>query len=549
MDRIIVTPGQIPLDTDLLNTNKNTMLALGRAFQAIFGTSTIANGLAVTPAATGLTVNVAPGSIYALENVDNTPYGTLPADTTDTIVKQGILASIASLSCPAPTTAGQSINYLIEATYSDVDGVPVLLPFYNASNPAEPWQGPDNNQAQTNTLRQGQCQPIAKPGTAATTGSQVTPPLDAGYIALAVVTVAYGQTSISAGNVVASTQATLSTSILQGLQSNAFCSGTDVGAVNACVVNLSPAPSALVNNMIVEFQVAVTNTTNATLNLNGTGALPIIGAAHLALQGGELVAGGKAEVIFSASLDSWILIGCTGGAQQVGTATQSHQALQLGQATGRLLNVQTFTASGTYTPSSPLVTSVIVEVLGGGGAGGGALATSTGQFSIGGGGAGGAYCKSRYTSGFSGQTVTIGAGGTAVAGATGGAGGASSFGALMTASGGVGGIPGTVTASGNSVFVQPNGGRTAATGGNLINTSQPVPIFGWGNNPSGFVAGNGGSNTAFGTGGGGQVGATGVGGAGQGNGAGGGGAGANASAASQTGGAGTGGIVFVWEYA
>jgi hypothetical protein len=41
----------------------------------------------------------------------------------------------------------------------------------------------------------------AKAGIAAATGSQVTPVVDAGYVALAVVTVANGQTTISAGNI------------------------------------------------------------------------------------------------------------------------------------------------------------------------------------------------------------------------------------------------------------------------------------------------------------------------------------------------------------
>jgi hypothetical protein len=40
-----------------------------------------------------------------------------------------------------------------------------------------------------------------KAGTAATTGSQVTPTPDAGYIGLWVVTVANGQTTITSGNI------------------------------------------------------------------------------------------------------------------------------------------------------------------------------------------------------------------------------------------------------------------------------------------------------------------------------------------------------------
>ena len=35
MDRILVYPGNIPLDTDILNTNRNSMVALGYLAQAI----------------------------------------------------------------------------------------------------------------------------------------------------------------------------------------------------------------------------------------------------------------------------------------------------------------------------------------------------------------------------------------------------------------------------------------------------------------------------------------------------------------------------------
>ncbi|MFZ5335779.1 hypothetical protein ACOY9O_02540, partial [Enterobacter asburiae] len=48
--------------------------------------------------------------------------------------------------------------------------------------------------------------------------------------------------------------------------------------------------------------------------------------------------------------------------------------LGLGDGTGRLINVQTFTASGTYTPTTG-TKFVIAEVLGGGGGGGSNAAT------------------------------------------------------------------------------------------------------------------------------------------------------------------------------
>lgn len=354
MDRQIVTPGQLPLDTDLLNTNKNVMIALGDLMASLFGTSTIAYGLSVSPTTpASLSVNVAPGSIYAVSTVDATAYGSLAADTTDTIVKQGVLLSATQLAMLAPTTAGYSVNYLIEAAFSEVDGIPQLLPFYNSTNPAQPYQGPGGNNQQINTRRQGQVSLVAKAGIAATTGTQVTPSPDAGYIGLAVVTIAYGQTQINAGNITAQTSNVLPYSILQSIQGNALSYGKDVGAVNALVVNLQPAPTALVDGMIVEAQIAVTNTGATTLNLNGTGAKPVIGAAHLALQGGELVANGKAEFMWHAGLNSWVLLGSTGGAQQLGAGSYGSNPSQFDNST-KLATTSFVNSAGFHFPASIL---------------------------------------------------------------------------------------------------------------------------------------------------------------------------------------------------
>lgn len=84
--------------------------------------------------------------------------------------------------------------------------------------------------------------------------------------------------------------------------------------------------------------------------------------------------------------------------------------------------------------------AVRVQVQAGGGAGGGAPATST-QTSAGGGGAGGAYGETWFSANAldASYTVTVGTGGVAVSGTTGGSGTSSSFGSLVTASGGNGG--------------------------------------------------------------------------------------------------------------
>lgn len=203
MDRQIVWPGQIPLETDLLNTNRNTLVALGKLAGAIFGSNTYVNGLSVganSPAA--LNVVVQPGEIYSLQNIDGTPYSSLAADLTHQIVKQGILLDAVTLSTPAPGSAGQSINYLIQATFSEVDGGATVLPYYNSSNPSQAYSGPSNSGSTSYTKRQGTVVLSAKAGVAATTGSQATPAPDSGYVGLAVVTVANGAASVTGSNII-----------------------------------------------------------------------------------------------------------------------------------------------------------------------------------------------------------------------------------------------------------------------------------------------------------------------------------------------------------
>ncbi len=202
MDRIIVYPGSIPQDTDILNTNRNTMIGLGYLAQMLAGTSTLVSGLACEPTSpASLTVTVGDGSILSLETVDSTAYGSLPADSYP-LVKIGINAGAAtSFPLTPPTTSGDSINYLIEATFSETDVNPLVLPYYNASNPSQPYSGPSGSGTSQNTLRQQVVELQLKAGVAAPAGTQTTPAVDSGYVGLWVVTVNYGQTAITSADI------------------------------------------------------------------------------------------------------------------------------------------------------------------------------------------------------------------------------------------------------------------------------------------------------------------------------------------------------------
>ena len=215
MERVLVYPGQVPLETDVLSTNKYALLGLGGALKAILGTGTLVDGLAcgvTTPAS--LAVKVSPGAVYALQNVDGTAYGSLPADTAHQTVKQGFLSEALTVATPAPATAGQSVVYLIQAAYADQDASPVVLPYYNAADPTQAFSGPANSGTEQNTVRKGVCLVSAKPGVAAATGSQTAPAADAGYVGLYTVTVANGQSTVSAGNIAVAPNAPVITETL-----------------------------------------------------------------------------------------------------------------------------------------------------------------------------------------------------------------------------------------------------------------------------------------------------------------------------------------------
>lgn len=304
---------------------------------------------------------------------------------------------------------------------------------------------------------------------------------------------------------------------LKALRSGLMVSGIDTGAANASVVDLTPPIDALSDGMRLWVKAKAGNNGPATLNVNSLGAKPIMGAGLNALQGGEIVANGWYLVVFSLAANAFILIECTGAALQVGPATKSQHALQLGQAIGRLLRklvymrvggVQmvsinggafTATGAGTYVPGSTM-SFCIVKVQGASGAGGGPTLPSAGNVSLGSPGAGGAYGESLYTLAQIGasQAITVGLAGAKVVGGAGGNGGASSFGSFLTSPGGVGGgvlnnqVPPTAAGNGNVA---------AATGANLfqINGLGGYPALATSASAGGNVGGVGGSS-AFGPG-------------------------------------------------
>lgn len=197
MDRQIVYPGSIPLDSDFLAIQRQAMIGLGVLARAVLGSDPIVDGLLCSPS-DGLTVVVGPGSMTALSVVDGAPFGSLGTDGRE-LCKTGSVLDNTVIALGAPA-AGRQI-WLIEASLTEVDGGPVALPYYNSAAPSVAWSGPGNSGAAQNTRRTLPVLVRGRAGVSATDGSQVPPGGAAGWVPLYWVGVAAGQVAIGLGDI------------------------------------------------------------------------------------------------------------------------------------------------------------------------------------------------------------------------------------------------------------------------------------------------------------------------------------------------------------
>ncbi|EMA9428621.1 hypothetical protein U6C03_004236, partial [Yersinia enterocolitica] len=169
-------------------------------------------------------------------------------------------------------------------------------------------------------------------------------------------------------------------------------------------------------------------------------------------------------------------IAAAGSAAQA--VAQANIGLTPSKFSGRLLNTQTFAATGTYTPTAGTA-YIEVEAVGGGGASGAVSATSASQNAIAATGSPGAYAKVLYTSVPSTASVVIGSGGIG-AFSSGQTGGSTTFGSILTCPGGPGSIIGAAhTPPGGSTGQGGASAPTVSVGGQIM-----VSAFGQQNNPA-----------------------------------------------------------------
>jgi hypothetical protein len=308
---------------------------------------------------------------------------------------------------------------------------------------------------------------------------------------------------------------------------------TDIGAANLYMANYVPAVTALKDGLALRFTAGSANTGASTFAPNGLMPKPLVSLAASALRPAEIVGGSVCSVVYSAALDSWVLVYASGG----------------NAASGRLLGIRTFTASGIYVPAVGMK-NVWVTIVGGGGGSSGIGATNSTQVSLTGGGASGSYAQAWLSSAAIGQSqiITVGAGGAAgVVGTGGGSGGTSSLGSLVTATGG-GGSPwnSPLTLPGFGLYVGGFPSQTSS-GGNIVNSA------GAAGNPgmclTGSTLAGHGANSPLGSGGYASSVALSVAAPGSGYGSGAGGIANTTNQPGRPGAAGAPGVVIIYEYA
>jgi len=158
----------------LLDTLANNQ-AWSELFKAVTETQNMASGLVVSQVSSGV-VSIGQGSVYELEPVN--------ASLSTPIIKQALLLTPFNINVPAPTTTGQSINYLVQYHINDLSQT-------NMATSALPYVDPTNTFLPCLLMNKELIVSVVA-GTASATGSQTTPSPTTGQSPLYVITSTYG---------------------------------------------------------------------------------------------------------------------------------------------------------------------------------------------------------------------------------------------------------------------------------------------------------------------------------------------------------------------
>lgn len=283
MDRVQNYNLQTPLTADDLNKERDyTAIALGKIVSALLGQGTVVSDLAATAVAstTVPTVQLSDGQLYELATLDPTAFGSLPVGSfpsTANVMKQGLLLAsrgdVNTFELTPPGTSGESIIYLLEAQYSDLDTDIQTITFYNVSDPTNPTTATEPR------IREGTINFVLKAGIASS--SPAAPSADVGYVPLYNIEVAYGQTVLSQSNITVAPGAPFLSQKLFGLMNGS-------GTVDVPALTTSGLITA---NAGIDVPSGQTATVAGTLDVTGTATVPTATASGQAVNFGQSSAG------------------------------------------------------------------------------------------------------------------------------------------------------------------------------------------------------------------------------------------------------------------
>lgn len=472
------------------------MIALGRAVQSVLGSaSPVISGFSIAPQATpNMTLNLAQGNIFQQAATDATPFGTLPADST-TILQHGFAAAQTLQFDTTRLSAGQSQYALVEVGFMQSDiirpgdpdnGIPA---FFNSLNPTVPLQGQNGLGGNLPTVRQGVANVKIIYGTPATTGSQVPPSAETGYVPAWLINITFGMSGIGNAQILPASPATYA-----GYPYAPFLAGLENSHHNG---NAGQAPKIQLGNAAeVQGVLPLPNCPGTSTYTDHGGALAVI-RTGTGSPAGVLAGNVGDQYLDKASSILWVcsVSGNPGTWESTGGGSgDGPQPITF--------NLIAFTSSGTYTPSTGTKYINVLVVGGGGGGGGGCYGLIAGSSNSGGAsaGGGGGTIKSRIllSTITTPVSITIGGGGAGGAGAPdthgggsgGGGGGTTSFGGYLAATGGGGGYPGA-----------DNGGGGAGGYGSALSGITAIAAQGGSGTSGGNNNGGSGGSSTFGGGG------------------------------------------------
>lgn len=202
MDRQIVYAGSIPLETDLLNIQRNVQVALGALARAVLGDGGLIDGMGIAPGGDAYSVVVGPGNYTAPAPNDANAFGALAADAT-AVLQTGLLKTAESVQLGPPLDPTGVLCWLVQARLRELDATPLALPYWNAGNPSVPFAGPGNDGLAQPTQRVLRVQLGSKVSAAQAISAGVPrpPEPDAGWVGLCSVRTYLGKPGIEASDI------------------------------------------------------------------------------------------------------------------------------------------------------------------------------------------------------------------------------------------------------------------------------------------------------------------------------------------------------------